>query len=407
MRVGIFVFSNLCYIFLVPLYTVTIILISLFASFIVMLLTNGFLRTLRVSFTIKLPNSTLLVLLFIIFLAFPISLMLTNVRSSIYGPYPISYITKAIVSITRPAPNFLYSFVVLVSLISISIFMFLGLVFASKSFSDIMLTLPEFNQKEGAKNIFQHKMMEGFSILNNLPFLIKHDLLIFLRRGESFRLIMSQLLNQTIIFVIFIVLPLSIEKFSSDFTTYGVTYRYSSFSFIVLILATLSLVYGFLLQSEGKGIFLVKLSPAKMENFVLMKFLSSIIISLTAIIPFLALIFAFFTSSKSPYYILVSLLQYFVLYLWMSTYNFYNGMRTFNSEIILGNVEGRHLDIFQLVFTLLIFAVWFWLFKVIYLSIPFLSISVIAAELLAPIILIKKIIIYAAFKLENLSVDLE
>lgn len=412
-RLKNFIFLNVCYVILAPLYFAFIVLISTFIVFVIAILVETLLRKLRANITIKLPKNQLLILfLMLLFvLTFSTTLFsLTNARNTtIYGPFPIYYITKAIISITRPVPNFHYSFLFLLALLGISTLTFIVLILVVNITSDIILTLPEFGESKENINSLKQGKMKGVHILNNLPYLIKHDLLIFLRRGESFRLFMSQLASQIVLFILFILAPsISIESANPLHSTiFGVTYHYLVYDLIFLLIATLSLGFAFQLKSEGKCIFLIKISLVDSKDFVFMKFLSAIIIEFGIFLPLLTVFFLFFTSSKYPYYQISAFLQYLILYFWFSILNFYHGAENYDLDVIYGNMEVGRSSLLQAIQFLIIFGIWSLIFKLIYSSKPIFGFAMIASELLLALIILKKIVDFASYKIENLSLEKE
>ncbi len=129
-----------------------------------------------------------------------------SVFVKIYGYFPISYVTRSIIDITRPVPNTFFTFKVASALLFLSIILFVCIVLLSL-FSDLAYGYcSSGNQTYVANNsdALRKANAEGFSIIKALPVFVKTDLYNFTRKGKTFKWLINSLFTSLTIAVAFI-----------------------------------------------------------------------------------------------------------------------------------------------------------------------------------------------------------
>ncbi len=310
----------------------------------------------------------------------------------IYGRPPISYISRAIVNITRPEPHILYSIKVDLLLI-IAVFVVLIVTFTLSYFFGKTYWACTQTHK-AAKNLAAHKPRE-FSVIRNLPIFIKRDMFTFLRKGDTFRWLITSFVWTIVVPLIFYLPPILNKEVSLKFTLdiFGIKINYLGSFFLIVSLVQLSQMALYIFYSDPNDIWLLKLTPVNVERFLIGKVVSAMILSLIPFSFITGLVFSLLAHANRPYYLFTAVIQIFVLFMWDFIENFYiGGVKISVEKKTFWQLKSGSLNTYITIFAILSLLIWFVIYKIIFVSPHSLAICITVLELLLPIVLLKKIL---------------
>ncbi len=314
----------------------------------------------------------------------------------IYGYPPVFYISKAIVDIIRPVPNVLYSVKVVFWLI-ITVFIFLLVVFGvsviagKKYWACPQSSFKEIKQSSG------NAESKEFKIFENLPIFIKKDTYAFLRKGNAFKWLLNSFALAVIIPLIFYTPAMLSKEISAKltYTIFGVKINYLALLILIISLAQFSQVAFYVFYSDENDVFLLKVTPVNVRKFLLEKFFAAAIIVAVPLTAIVAVIFLFFAHAQRPYYMYMAITQFFILFFWDFTSSFYVGgigTKVISRKVTFWQLENGRLSMYLMVLSLISLLIWSIIYKFV-LKVPnILAISIVATEIILPILILGKII---------------
>ncbi len=313
----------------------------------------------------------------------------------IYGYPPVFYISKAIVDITRPVPNALYSVKVVFWLI-ITVFIFLLVVFGLSFIADKKYLVCPQSSFKGVKQSGNAKLKE-FGIFRNLPIFIKKDVYAFLRKGNTFKWLLNSFILAVIIPLIFYTPAILSKEISAKLTyiIFGIKINYLALLILIISLAQFSQVAFYVFYSDENDVFLLKVTPVNVKKYLLEKFLAAAIITAVPLTAIVAVIFLFFVHAQRPYYMYMTITQFFILFFWDFTSSFYVGaigIKVISRKVTFWQLENGRLSMYLMVLSLISLLVWSIIYKFV-LKVPnILAISIVVTEIISPILIFGKII---------------
>ncbi len=313
----------------------------------------------------------------------------------IYGYPPVSYISKAIVDLTRPVPNVLYSVKVVFWLI-ITVSIFLLMVFGASVIADKKyLACPQSSFKE-VKQIGNVELKE-FGIFRNLPIFVKKDVYAFLRKGNTFKWLSNSFILAVIIPLIFYTPAILSKEISAKLTyiVFGIKINYLALLILTISLVQFSQVAFYVFYSDESDVFLLKVTSVNVKKYLLEKFLAAAIIAVVPLAIIVAVTFIFFAHAQSPYYMNMAIIQFFILFFWDFTSSFYIGgigTKVISGKVSFWQVKNGRLSTYLVVLSFASLLVWSVIYKFV-LKIPnIFGISIVATEIVLPILILGKII---------------
>lgn len=311
----------------------------------------------------------------------------------IYGSPPISYISRAIVDITRPAPCISYPVNIVFLLIATAVVLLI-VVFGLSLVANKGYWACTQDSHKTTKNL-QESKPEEFSIIKNLPIFIKKEMYAFLRKGNIFKWLLSSFVLAIIIPLIFYVPAMLSKEVSAKLTyvMFGIKINYLALFILIISLAQFSQIAFYVFYSDENDVFLLKVTSVNVKKYLLEKLLAAAIISVIPLSVITGVTFSFFVDTQHMYYIYMAVVQFLALFFWDFTSNFYiGGTKITGSKITFWQLKSGSLSNYLTISSLIILAVWFGIYKFI-LGIPYiLAICVVTMELILPILVFGRIL---------------
>jgi hypothetical protein len=391
----VFILINIAYLVFAPIIMFLLTFISVGLGFSLSLMVVFILHKLRVNVNLKTPTKWILII-FVLFLSFTLFAVLSSSKITA----PLNFITMGIVNMTRPVPHFLdtIKIVLMLTLIALAILAFIY--FVSMHFGEFMLL-----EEPIAKEIKRKPANRKDYLLRNLPQFVKKDLKLFFRGDKSLKWFISDVAQRLFIIIICFI---PIRQNIGAFSFFGLKFDFIGFQLIFVLILVFSLLFSYSYFSEGKCIYLIKLSPLNIKDFILLKIYGTLVIAVPIMLIVLIIVFTISVEAASAWYLILAFLQTFTIFEWLLTENSYftiiftkydadtfsasRGIFDTKSSLLLGGVN------------LATFIVWFFVYKFVYSSTMTLSILVLALEILLPILLFNFVLLKkASYKIESLE----
>ncbi len=391
----VFVLINMAYLVFAPVIIFLLIFISVGFGFSLSLLVVFILHKLRTNVNLKTPSKWMLII-FVLLLSFALFAIISS--SKIVAP--LNFITMSIANMTRPHPHFLSTIKTILILLLFAIAILAFVYFISEHFGEFMLL-----EEPKAKVIKEKPIERKEYLLHNLPQFIEKDLKLFFRGDKSLKWFISDTAER--LFIILICL-IPIRQHLRSFTFFGLKFDPIGFYLILIFVTGISFLFAYSYFSEGRCIYLMKLSPLNTKDFILLKIYGTLVISVPLVFLILIIIFSLSVKAVSTWYVILAFLQIFIIFEWLLIESTY-------VTIILTKYDEDKLSyskgIFNIRSSLLLscinfatFITWSFIYKLTYNSTIALSILVLALEVLLPILLFNSVLLRkAASKIESLE----
>jgi hypothetical protein len=392
----LFILDNIAYLVFAPIIFFLLVFISVGLGFSLALLAVFILHKLRVNVNLKTPLKWILII-FILLLSVSIFTILSS--SKIFVTH-LNFVTMGIANMTRPHPHFLYTITTILILLLISFAILAFVYFISEHFGEFMLI-----EEPRAKVIKGKPVSEKTYLLHNLPQFIEKDLKLFFRGDISLKWFISDAAEE-LFFVLICFIPISQSLGSLEF--FGLKFNYTGLYLILILVLVLSSLFSYSYLSEGRCIYLMKLSPLNTKDFIRLKMYGTLVISVPLMFLILIIIFSLSVEAASPWYIILAFLQIFIVFEWSlieSAYftiilTKYDADTLSNSRNIFDTKSSLLLGIIRLT----TFTAWFFVYKFSHSLNVALSILVLALEILLPILLFNSVLLKkASSKIESLE----
>jgi hypothetical protein len=392
----VLILDNIAYLVFAPIILFLLVFISVGLGFSLALLVVFILHKLRLSVNLKTPTKWMLII-FVLFLSFTIFTIVSS--SQIVVPH-LNFVTMGIANMTRPRPHFLYTIKTILILLFISFSILAFVYFISEHFGEFMLI-----EEPRAKVIKEKPVGRRTYLLRNLPQFVEKDLKLFFRGDKSLKWFISDVAGRLFVILICII-PISQQLGSLTF--FGLKFDYISFYLIFTLVLVLSVLFTYSYFSEGRCIYLMKLSPLNTKDFILLKMYGTLVISVPLMLLILIIVFSLSVKTTYPWYVILAFLQIFIVFEWLLIESVYFTIifTKYNTDTLSNsrNIFDTRSSFLLGIINLATFAAWFFVYKFSYSLNIALSILVLALEVLLPILLFNSILLKKAVsKIESLE----
>lgn len=294
-----FVLMNIFYFFIGSIIFFLFVLLAFEVGFLMSLLIHSILHRFKTRWDFSSLSGNFYFFLILI-MCFLFSFLMFSLLSFSGGGEPVSavvmhfsFLTMGIAGVSRPVLNFTDTAGALVILVTAVLVLVLLIYSVSRQFRDFSLL------EERRNKPVTRKWVYTILFLKTLPLFMKKDLTVFFRGGRSLRWAVTGL-AQGFLMSLFVIIPYFYLKVDNGFNFYGVTYEFYISYILIMLIVSLSQIYMYLYDSERKCIYLIKLSPLKLKSFVMLKFMSAIIIGLPVLVMTVFIIFSKSITADSP-----------------------------------------------------------------------------------------------------------
>lgn len=393
-----FIMINIAYPIFTPLILFLLIFIGVGLGFSLSLTVVFILHKVKMRIYLNTPTKWML-----IFYSLFLSLALSFITLSSKGiNFPkLNFIAMGIADITRPYPHYLSAVktILILLLIAITILLFIYLV--SIHFREFML-LEEPRSKAVKEKAIERKIY----LFHNLPKFIEKDLKLFFRGDKSLKWFISDVVQRLIVILIIFIQN---HQNLGSIAFFELKFNPLSFNLIIILVIVFSSLFTYSYFSEGKCIYLVKLSPLRTKDLILLKMFGTLFISVPLLFLILIIIFSLFVEATSTWYLILAFLQVFILFEWLlveSSYFTvifakYNDSSSLHSK---GNFFDTKSGLLLGGIYLATLIVWYFVYKLVCNFPKALSILIFALEVILPILLFNSVLLKKMVsKIENLE----